>query len=64
MSYGIRLLVSGDSACFTRPEMKVERDSCDLVRPSARGIIGSKRLDRSWRRSTCSANPLPIDPAQ
>jgi CRISPR-associated protein Cas5d len=40
MSYGIRLLVSGDHACFTRPEMKVERVSYDIMTPSAaRGIL-------------------------
>ncbi|MGH6942824.1 MAG: CRISPR-associated protein Cas5, partial [Geminicoccaceae bacterium] len=27
MTYGIRLLVRGEYACFTRPEMKVERVS-------------------------------------
>ncbi|ALK09984.1 type I-C CRISPR-associated protein Cas5c [Blastochloris viridis] len=40
MSYGIRLNVSGDRACFTRPEMKVERVSYDVMTPSAaRGIL-------------------------
>jgi len=40
MPYGIRLLVSGDHACFTRPEMKVERVSYDVMTPSAaRGIL-------------------------
>lgn len=40
MSYGIRLKVSGDYACFTRPEMKVERVSYDVMTPSAaRGIL-------------------------
>ena len=40
MSYGVRLLVSGDFACFTRPEMKVERVSYDVMTPSAaRGIL-------------------------
>jgi CRISPR-associated protein Cas5d len=40
MSFGIRLLVSGDHACFTRPEMKVERVSYDVMTPSAaRGIL-------------------------
>ena len=40
MSYGVRLLVSGDYACFTRPEMKVERVSYDVMTPSAaRGIL-------------------------
>lgn len=32
--------VSGDYACFSRPEMKVERVSYDVMTPSAaRGII-------------------------
>jgi CRISPR-associated protein Cas5d len=40
MTYGIRLLVQGDYACFTRPEMKVERVSYDVMTPSAaRGIL-------------------------
>lgn len=40
MPYGVRLLVSGDLACFTRPEMKVERVSYDVMTPSAaRGLL-------------------------
>ncbi|MGB0743942.1 MAG: type I-C CRISPR-associated protein Cas5c [Opitutales bacterium] len=40
MAYGIKLHISGDFACFTRPEMKVERVSYDIITPSAaRGII-------------------------
>jgi CRISPR-associated protein Cas5d len=40
MTYGIRLRVWGDRACFTRPEMKVERVSYDVMTPSAaRGIL-------------------------
>ncbi len=40
MAYGIRLLVWGDRALFTRPEMKVERVSYDVITPSAaRGIV-------------------------
>jgi len=40
MTYGVRLLVSGDYACFTRPELKVERVSYDVMTPSAaRGIL-------------------------
>jgi CRISPR-associated protein Cas5d len=40
MSYGIRLRVWGERACFTRPEMKVERVSYDVMTPSAaRGIL-------------------------
>ena len=37
---GIKLKVWGDYACFTRPEMKVERVSYDVMTPSAaRGIL-------------------------
>jgi len=40
MSYGVKLLIWGDYACFTRPEMKVERVSYDVITPSAaRGIL-------------------------
>ncbi len=40
MTRGIRLHVWGDYACFTRPEMKVERVSYDVMTPSAaRGIL-------------------------
>lgn len=40
MAYGVRLRVSGERACFTRPEMKVERVSYDVMTPSAaRGIL-------------------------
>src|SRR5258705_13676385 len=40
MAYGIRLHVWGERALFTRPEMKVERVSYDVITPSAaRGII-------------------------
>lgn len=40
MSYGVKLFVSGEFACFTRPEMKVERVSYDVMTPSAaRGIL-------------------------
>ncbi|KQT50831.1 type I-C CRISPR-associated protein Cas5 [Aureimonas sp. Leaf454] len=40
MTYGTRLRVSGPFACFTRPEMKVERVSYDVMTPSAaRGIL-------------------------
>jgi len=39
MGYGVRLLVWGDYACFTR-EIKVERVSYDAMTPSAaRGIL-------------------------
>jgi len=40
MSIGVRLFVSGAHACFTRPELKVERVSYDSMTPSAaRGIL-------------------------
>jgi len=40
LAYGIKLSVWGDYACFTRPEMKVERVSYDVMTPSAaRGIL-------------------------
>lgn len=40
MTFGVRLHVWGDLACFTRPEMKVERVSYDVMTPSAaRGIL-------------------------
>lgn len=40
MAFGIKLLVTGKYACFTRPELKVERVSYDVMTPSAaRGIL-------------------------
>lgn len=40
MGYGIKLHVWGDRALFTRPEMKAERVSYDVITPSAaRGIL-------------------------
>jgi CRISPR-associated protein Cas5d len=40
MSYGVKLKVWGDNALFTRPEMKVERVSYEVMTPSAaRGIL-------------------------
>lgn len=40
MAFGVRLHCWGDWACFTRPEMKVERVSYDAMTPSAaRGIL-------------------------
>ena len=39
---GFCLDVSGDFACFTRPEMKVERVSYDVITPSAaRGVFSA-----------------------
>lgn len=40
MGYGIKVLARGPRACFTRPEMKAERVSYDVITPSAaRGLI-------------------------
>ncbi|MBQ1541648.1 MAG: type I-C CRISPR-associated protein Cas5 [Caulobacteraceae bacterium] len=40
MAQGVKLRVWGERACFTRPEMKVERVSYDVMTPSAaRGIL-------------------------
>ena len=40
MAYGVSLHVWGEYVCFTRPEMKVERVSYDVITPSAaRGIL-------------------------
>src|SRR4030067_186650 len=40
MGYGIVIRMCGEYALFTRPEMKVERGSYDVITPSAaRGII-------------------------
>ena len=50
MPYGIKLKVSGDHACFTRPEMKVERVSYDVMTPSAaRGILEAIH----WKPAIC-----------
>ena len=39
-TYGISLKISGDYALFSRPEMKVERVSYDVITPSAaRGVL-------------------------
>lgn len=48
MGFGIKVLISGDRACFTRPEMKTERVSYDVITPSAaeeylRLSIGSRQ---------------------
>jgi len=42
MGYGIKIMVTGDYALFSRPEMKVERVSYDVPTPSAMvGLISS-----------------------
>lgn len=40
MGYGVRFLAQGQRACFSRPEMKAERVSYDVLTPSAaRGLL-------------------------
>lgn len=40
LGFGVKIKIFGDYACFTRPEMKVERVSYDVITPSAaRGIM-------------------------
>jgi CRISPR-associated protein Cas5d len=40
LGYGVKLLAQGEYACFTRPEMKAERVSYDVMTPSAaRGVV-------------------------
>lgn len=42
MSKGFKIIVTGDYACFTRPELKVERVSYDVPTPGAlEGLIKS-----------------------
>jgi len=65
IGYGIRLKVWGDYACFTRPEMKVERVSYDVMTPSAaRGILEAIY----WKPAICWVidkihvmNPIKFD---
>ena len=47
---GFCLEVSGDFACFTRPEMKVERVSYDVITPSAARAIFDAIL---WKPAIC-----------
>ena len=35
MSYGFKIMVEGEYACYTRPELKVERVSYDVPTPGA-----------------------------
>lgn len=52
MAFGIRLLVWGERACFTRPEMKAERVSYDVMTPSAaRGVLEAIH----WKPAICWA---------
>ena len=70
MTHGVRLVVSGRHACFTRPEMKVERVSYDVMTPSAaRGILEAIHWKPAIRWivesiHALNADPLPVDPPQ
>jgi len=65
MGYGIKLKVWGDYACFTRPEMKVERVSYDVMTPSAaRGILEAiywKPAIRWIIDQICVLNPIRFE---
>lgn len=42
MGYGFKVIIEGDYACFTRPELKVERVSYDVPTPGAlEGLLKS-----------------------
>ncbi len=64
MANGIKLRVWGDLACFTRPEMKVERVSYDVITPSAaRGILEAIywKPEIHWRVLTLQVlNPIRV----
>jgi len=47
MTFGVKLHVWGEYACFTRPEMKVERVSYDVMTPSAARASGDSQPGRS-----------------
>lgn len=44
MAYGFKIMVEGDYACFTRPELKVERVSYDVPPPGRTGRNAEKLL--------------------
>ncbi len=64
MAYGIKLKVWGEYACFTRPEMKVERVSYEVITPSAaRGILEAIywKPEMRWVVSRLRVLPYPPD---
>lgn len=65
MAYGVKLKVWGPYACFTRPEMKVERVSYDIMTPSAaRGILEAVywKPEIRWNvRRIHVLNPIKFD---
>lgn len=65
MSFGVKFKVWGDYACFTRPEMKVERVSYDVMTPSAARAVISAIY---WKPAICwiidkihVLNPIKFD---
>ena len=65
MGYGITVRISGKRACFTRPELKAERVSYDVMTPSAaRGIIEAVYWKPAivWRIDSIEVlNPIRFD---
>ncbi|MCU6710675.1 type I-C CRISPR-associated protein Cas5c [Paenibacillus sp. J5C_2022] len=65
MGYGIKLKVWGDYALFSRPEMRVERVSYDVMTPSAaRGILEAVHWKPAinWRVDRIHVlNPIVFD---
>jgi CRISPR-associated protein Cas5d len=50
MGFGFKVLVEAPAACFTRPEMKAERVSYDVITPSAaRGVLEAVY----WKPAIC-----------
>lgn len=65
MGFGLKVLVQGERACFTRPEMKAERVSYDVITPSAaRGLLESVywKPAIAWRIDAITVlNPIEFD---
>jgi CRISPR-associated protein Cas5d len=59
MSFGTKLQIWGEFACFTRPEMKVERVSYDVMTPSAaRGILEAIHVLKPIRFTSIRRNEV------
>ena len=53
MAKGVKVQVWGDYALFSRPEMKVERCSYDVMTPSAaRGILEAYKYTMAERNNS------------
>lgn len=58
MSFGFKIMAEGDYACFTRPELKVERVSYDVPTPGAlEGMLKMHILETGnticYRQNNC-----------